>query len=69
MIEKLLGEDPLLHNKSWYGMKVWYKAVVEPVHLLTQVTLKRIRTERVNLYRHVQPLGENIPIYVEPFQV
>ena len=33
------------------------------------VTLKRIMVERVNLYRHIQPLGGNIPIYVKPFSV
>ena len=35
----------------------------------TQVTLDRITAERVDLYRHVPPLGENTPVSVEPFQV
>ena len=35
----------------------------------TRVTLKRITTERVDLYIYVPPLGANIPISVEPFLV
>ena len=33
------------------------------------VTLERITVEPVDLYRHVPPPGENIPLYVELFQV
>ena len=34
-----------------------------------QVNLERITVEQVDLYHHVQPLRENVPISIEPFQV
>ena len=33
------------------------------------VTLEYITAERVDLYRHIPPPGENIPISVDPFPV
>ena len=33
------------------------------------VTLEYITAERVDLYRHIPPPGENIPVSVEPFPV
>ena len=50
-------------------MKGWYMAVVDRASPLAWVTLKWITSERVDLYRHVPPPGENIPVSVEPFPV
>ena len=50
-------------------MKWWYKVAANCAPPPAQVTLKHITEERVTLYHQVPPLGENIPIYIEPFQV
>ena len=50
-------------------MKGRYKSAVDPAPPPSQVTLEQITVERVDLYRHVPPSGENIPVFVEPFQV
>ena len=50
-------------------MKGCYKAAADPVPPPAQVNLKRITADQVVLYRRIPPLGENIPISVEPFQV
>ena len=60
---------PPLHKEAWHQMKVLYKSAVDCALLPARVTCKRITADRANLYCQVQPLGENIPIYVEPFQV
>ena len=48
-------------------MKGWYQAAVDWAPSPTQVTLKRITTENMDLYSYVPPPGENIPISVETF--
>ena len=68
-IERLLGVDPPLHKEAWHRMKGWYKAAVKCAPPPARVTLKRITAEHVDLYSHVPPLGENIPVSVEPLQV
>ena len=68
-IEKLLGVEPPLHKESWHQMKGWYKAVVNHVPPSDWVTLERLTEECVDIYRHVSPPGENIPVSVETFQV
>ena len=68
-IERLLVEDPPLHKESWHQMKGWYRAAFERTPKPAQVTLYWITAERVDLYQHVPPPGENIPVSVEPFQV
>ena len=68
-IERLLVEDPPLHKESWHQMKGWYRAAFERTPKPAQVTLYWITAERVDLYQHVPPPGENIPKSVEPFQV
>ena len=50
-------------------MKGWYLAAIDCVPPPTWVTLERIMAYRVALYRNVPPLGENIPVSVEPFPV
>ena len=48
-------------------MKVWYWAAVGHAPPTAQVTLEKITVERVDLYYHVPPLGENISVSIEPF--
>ena len=48
-------------------MKGWYWTAVDRVLLPVQVTLKCIMVEQVDLYRYMPPLGDNIPVSVEPF--
>ena len=50
-------------------MRGWYKDEVDCAPPPTHVTLKRITVDRIDLYHRVQLPGENIPIYVDPFQV
>ena len=50
-------------------MKGWYNAVVDRAPPPTRVTLEQIMAERVDLYCHVQSLGDNIPISINPFKV
>ena len=68
-METLLGSDPPIHRESWYQLKGWYWAAVDRAPPPSRVTLKRITTERVDLYSYVLPLGANIPISVEPLLV
>ena len=60
---------PPLHKEAGHQMRGWYKTEVDCELPPTQVTLKQITSERIELYQRVQLPGENIPIYVEPFQV
>ena len=72
MARRLIGcweRTPPPHQESWHQMKGWYRAAVDRMPPPAQVTLKRITAERVDLYRHIPPLGENIPVSVEPFPV
>ena len=50
-------------------MKGWYKVAVDRAPTPDRVTLERIMAERVDLYRHILPLGENTPVSVHPFHV
>ena len=68
-VEALMGSDPPLHQEALHGIKGWYKAAVDRALPPTQITLKRITAERVELYSYVPPPGTNIPISVEPFPV
>ena len=65
----LLGSDTPLHREAWHRLKGWYLAAVDRAPPHAQVILKWIMTERVELYSYVPPLGENIPISVEPLPV
>ena len=68
-MDTILGSDPPLHREDWHRLKGWYQAAVNHTPPPALVTLERITSERVNLYSYITPLGENIPISVEPFLV
>ena len=63
------GSGPPLHKESWHQMKGFYKATVDRASPPAHITLKQMMAESVDLYFQVSPLGENIPVSVEPFQV
>ena len=68
-VDTIIGSDPPLHREDWHRLKGWYQAAVNHTPPPALVTLERITSERVNLYSYITPLGENIPISVEPFLV
>ena len=68
-METLLGYDPTLHQEPWHRLKGWYWDMVNCSPPPSQVTLKRITAERVELYICILPPGGNIPISMEPFLV
>ena len=65
----LLGGDPQNAKEAWRRMKGWYKAAVNRALPPAQATLERITAERVELYSHVPPPGDNIPVTVTPSYV
>ena len=48
-VETLLGSDPPLHREAWHRLEGWYWAEVDRAPPPAQVTLKRIKAERVEL--------------------
>ena len=68
-VDALLGSDPLLHREVWHRIKGWYKDAVDRAPPPAWATLKRITSERVELYIYIPPPGTNIPISVHPFLV
>ena len=68
-VEALVGTDPPLILEAWYRIQGWYKAAVDCTPPSARVTIERITTERVALYSRVLPLGENIPVQLELFEV
>ena len=68
-VERLLGADPPLHREAWRRMKGGYRSAVDRAPLPNWVTFEQITAEWVDLYRHVPPPGEKIPVSVEPFSV
>ena len=50
-------------------LKGWIAAAVERALLPARATLKRVTAERVVLYSRVPPLGDSIPVTIEPFAV
>ena len=59
-VEALVGADPSLIQEAWHRIQGWYKAAVDRAPPPARVTLERITAERVALYIHVPPLGDNI---------
>ena len=67
-VEKVFGLYPPL-REAWHHMKGWYWAAVYHSLPPAWVTLERITAERVDLYMYVPPVGDNIPVSVDPFPV
>ena len=63
-MEALFGGDPPNAKEAWRRMKGWYKAAVNRSPPHDQATLERITAERVGLYSHIPPPGDNIPVTV-----
>ena len=68
-VEALLGGDQPNAKEAWRWMKWWYKAAVNRAPPPARATLERIMAERVELYRHVPPPGDNIPVTVTPSEI
>ena len=68
-VETLLEADPPNPREVWRRLKGWYKATVNRAPPPARATLERITAERVNLYRYVPFLGENILVTVRPVKV
>ena len=68
-VEALLGGDPPNAKEAWRRMKGWYKAAANRAPPPARATLERITAERVELYSHVPPLGDNIPVTVTPSEI
>ena len=68
-VEALVKADPPLIQEAWYNIQGWYKAAVDRTPPPARATLERITEERFALYSRVPPLGENIPVELEPFEV
>ena len=68
-VEALLGGDTPNAKEAWRKMKGRYKAAVNRAPPPAQATLERITAERVELYSHVPPPGDNIPVTVTPSEV
>ena len=68
-MEALVGAEPPLIQEVWNRIQGWYKAAVDCAPPLARVTLKRITAERVALYSHVPPPGDNIPVAIKPFMI
>ena len=50
-------------------MKGWYRSAVDRAPTPAWVTLERIMSKRVYLYRYVPPPGDNILVSVDKFPV
>ena len=68
-IESLLTSNPSLTKEAWYRMKWWYNSAADCVPTPSQLTIKWITAEPVELYHHLQPSGENISVFIAPFQI
>ena len=68
-MEALIGGGPQNAKEAWRRMKGWYKAAVNRAPPPARATLEQITAERVELYSHVPPPGDNIPVTVTPSDV
>ena len=64
-----MGADPPLIQEAWHRIQGWYKAMFDRAPSPARVTLEWITAERVALYSHVPPPGDNIPVAIKPFVV
>ena len=65
----LVRTDPPLIQEAWHRIQGWYKAAVDRAPPPARDTIERITAERVALYSHVPPPGDNIPVAIKPFMV
>ena len=68
-VEALVGADPPLIQEAWHRIQGWYKAAFDRAPSPARVTLKRITAEKVAMYIHVPPPGDNVPVAIKPFKV
>ena len=68
-MEALVGADPPLIQEAWHRFQGWYKDAADRAPPPTRVTLERITAERVALYSHIPPTGDNIPVDIKNFMV
>ena len=68
-VETLLGEDPQNPKEAWRRKNRWYKAAVNCAPPPSRATLEQIMAEGVELYSHVPPPGDNIPVTVTPSDI
>ena len=68
-IYMLLIMDPPLHKESWHQIKGWHKSAVNHAPPPARGTLGQITSERIALYRQLQPPGENIALSMDTFPV
>ena len=68
-VEALVGTDPPFIQEAWHRIQGWYKAEVDRAPPPARITLERITSDRVALYSHVPPLGENIPVAIQTLLV
>ena len=68
-MEELMKADPPLTQEAWHCLQGWYKATVDRPLPPARATLKRVTAEQTTLYSQVPPLGDTIPVTIEPFAV
>ena len=68
-VESMMKADPPLIQEAWHRLQGWYKAAVDRAPPPARATLKQVRAERAKLYSRVPPLGNTIPVTIEPFVV
>ena len=61
-VESLPASDTLFIQEAWICMWVWYKDAVYRTPPPDRVTITTMTTERVEIYQHVPPPGEIIPV-------
>ena len=62
MVESLLAFDMPLIQEACIWVRVWYKAAMDHHLPLSRVALTKMTAEREELYWHVLPPGEPIPV-------
>ena len=68
-VEALVKAHQPLIQEAWYRLQGCYKAAADQAPPPARSTLNRITAERVALYIRAPPLGDSIPVDIEPFAV
>ena len=68
-MEAMMKADPPLIQEAWHRLQWWYKAAVDRAPPPARDTHKRVTAEQDKLYSRVPPLGDTIPVTIEPFVV